>query len=81
MFDNRFYRAGNVLVSLDGVVIEGHSVTETSMNSRFSIHVPGNGGEVTIRREDHPEEYAQYCALYDSAPLLISRLTQVQEGK
>ncbi len=77
MFHDPFYRSGNYLVSPTGFVIEA-STGEGSLSS-FRLHVPGNC-TYRIVRDEHPEEYARYLALFQSAPLLIALLTQVQEA-
>ena len=74
MFSNPFYRAGNDLVSTDGIVIQSSVGADADGNfNYFGISIPGNP-IVMIRKREHPEEYEQYLTLYKSAPLLISLL-------
>jgi hypothetical protein len=75
MFNSPFYRAGNDLISTDGIVIQGSIGADDESNlNYFSINIPGCP-VIKVRKREHPEEYERYLALYQSASLLISTLS------
>lgn len=75
-----YYRVRNDLVAADGIV-DHHYHRETDRDASYSyvcLWLPSNR-EVLIRQREHPQEYAQYLALYDATPGLIARLRCWQE--
>jgi len=67
MFDEKFYRFGNALVSTSGVIIQYHA---DEQNRHFSVHIPHNAQTLLLYKNEFPDEYEQYYALLLSSPRL-----------